>query len=810
MSDNRPLLGPAAAFAAGVGAGFSFTGSPAAVGLALAFAGVAGAVALERRRAGGAALALSLAFFGGGLVAAATSERPTPSAVVDAAARAGEPVDLEADVLEAPQSGPEGARVRLRAVGVARVTPGTPAPLEPARFLGVLTLRGPEKPWDGVALPEAGDRIRLRAKLAPPTPPHNPGEPDRALRAARAGIAYVGGADLATLSVLRPGAGWPARFGRWRRRFLARAAALCTTPDRASVVSAMAVGERSAVSEAVDDDFNATGLAHLLAISGLHLAVAVLLLYRLLKWLLSRSEAVALRVTPARAAAAIALPLTALYVVFIGAPMPAVRAGIGAAFFLGGVALGRESDALNALAAAALAILALEPPALFEPAFQLSFAGMLGLLVLGPPLRDLVPKRGAGDRRPRRAAIALAHFAITSLTVAIATAPLTAVYFHRASLVGVAANLVAFVPGAALVPLAKLALLADAVSPRLSLVPFWLADLGAGALLAVARAFAALPFADVRLGAPTPLDAALWWLAALGLANTKRWPRRRGLALGAAASLVLLVDAGAQAAARRFSRELRVTFLAVGQGDAAVIELPGGGAMLVDAGGELGSTWDPGARVVLPFLWERGVRRLDVAVASHPHADHVLGLGAVLDALPVGELWDNGVVDKLGLAEALRARARARGTAVRPIDTRYTILSGGVSVDAIRAIDDGTLSENGQSIALRLAYGDVALLLAGDLEAEAEQRLVDAGAPLSAALVKAPHHGSRTSSTDAFVHAVAPHHVVFCVGAHNRFGFPHPDVLERWRAAGCTLWRTDEGAVTARTDGRTLTVERAR
>ncbi len=816
MFSNRPLVGPAVAFAIGVGIGvagrLSFAGFGAAAGI-ISFGLAFGAVLGRHHRL--ARIFTILAFLGCGLFSGASSERPTRNPLVDAAAVAGESVDLEAMVVRPALRKADGAHLLLRALVAARVVSGAQPVFSPASFLATVVLHGKELAWNGVAVPGTGDRIRLRTKLQPPRQPQNPGEPDFAARAAREGIAYTGSADLAAVSVLSFGDGAPTLFERWRRSFVDRTEAVCTTNDRAALVSALAAGERSAISADVTEDFNAAGLAHLLCISGLHLAVAVLLFYRLLAWLLSRSTWLALRIVPARMAAAITLPLTALYVAFIGAPLPTLRAGVGAAFFLGGALLGRMPDGLNALAAAALTILALDPPALFDPSFQLSFAAMLGVFLLVPPLRDLLPfarLENAPDRswqgRARSLLERLLGMATICVAVSLATAPFTAMIFHRASLISVVANLVSYLPGAGLVPVSASAMIVNAFSETLALPLFWLADLGAGALLACAHAFGDLTFSQVRVAAPSLPTMLFWYAMVLGFTHVRRWPHR-ALWLGLAGAAGLVITLSTQMIARRFSRDLVVTFLSVGQGDAAVVEFPGGGAMLIDGGGQQGGTFDPGEKIVTPFLWERGIHRLDTIVATHPHGDHVLGLFAVLDHFSVGELWHNGADDSMGLAAKLRDHATVRGVPLRLIGPSYNAIHGEIGIQALRANDDGTLTENEQSIALRLRYDNVALLLAGDLEAEAERRILDTGAPLAAALVKAPHHGSRTSSTAAFIRTVAPHHVVFCIGAHNKFGFPHAEVLARYEAAGCKLWRTDEGAVEARTDGRTLVVRRA-
>jgi competence protein ComEC len=248
---------------------------------------------------------------------------------------------------------------------------------------------------------------------------------------------------------------------------------------------------------------------------------------------------------------------------------------------------------------------------------------------------------------------------------------------------------------------------------------------------------------------------------------------------------------------------MTITFLAVGQGDSAVVQFPGGASMLIDAGGDLRwpGRFDPGARDVAPALAEMGIRRLDVAVLTHPHPDHAGGMLSVLDRIAVGELWMTPERDTI--ASAIRSRAASRGV---PVVEPHGLVLGGVRVEVASHFEKGR-SLNDNSVVLRLVHGEVAALLAGDVEALAEADLAQGSAEIRAQLLKSPHHGSRTSSTEAFLRRVAPAFTVFSVGAGNRFGFPNPDVVARTPGERFT---TAEGAVIADSDGKTLRVHRFR
>ncbi|HUJ24742.1 MAG TPA: DNA internalization-related competence protein ComEC/Rec2 [Myxococcales bacterium] len=624
-----------------------------------------------------------------------------------------------------------------------------------------------------------GDVARFLGQVHEPPRRLNPGGRDRRAELRARGISLEGSAQV--LRVLERGP----PLWRWldgvRARFAERASRLLA-PDRAALVTALAVGERDGLPASVEDDLARSGLVHLLASSGLHLAVAMLLVRKAARrlWLRTRFAG-AVRATVV--GAVFALPFAAAEVLLLGAPWPAVRAGIGAAVGLLGAALSRRPDGLTTLLVAAAACVATDPAAAHDLALQLSVAGIAGLLLLARPLRELlpIPWPAAGAPLLRRFGEHVLMLACSSAAAALCTAPLLAASFHRVSLVSVAANAFGLLPGLAAIPVSTL------------LVPFdllplwWLADLLAGATLWAAHLFASLPFAVLQLAAPGLLACALWY-AGVALVARRSW--RRALLPWAALALLGF--------AHLPSARLRATFLAVGQGDAAIVQLPGGFTMLVDAGGDLRwpGRFDPGARDVVPALAELGVSRLDLVVLTHPHPDHAGGLSTVLDRVPVGELWMTREPD--AIATAVRAKAAARGV---PVREPHSMQVGAVGIEVpSRFLEGRSLNDN--SIVLRLSYGATAMLFAGDIEALAE---TDLDGPLQAQLLKAPHHGSRTSSTEAFLRKVSPRFTIYSCGAGNRFGFPNADVVARTPGEH---FSTAGGAIVAETDGHELRVKR--
>jgi competence protein ComEC len=273
---------------------------------------------------------------------------------------------------------------------------------------------------------------------------------------------------------------------------------------------------------------------------------------------------------------------------------------------------------------------------------------------------------------------------------------------------------------------------------------------------------------------------------------------RKRVLLAAAATLAVWGSIARLARAR--SSDLVATFLDVGQGDAIVIELPHGHAMLVDGGGSFDPSFDPGELVIEPFLRTRHIERLDLVVMTHPHPDHMNGLARVLERFPVAELWDPGETSDLPAYSRLLALSRARGVGRGPPGHRDL---GGATIDVLGPLGGASLarSTNDNSLVLAIRYAGRTLLLPGDIERPSERELLAAGAPLRAEVLKAPHHGSRTSSSPEFLRAVAPRFAVFCAGADNRFGFPHPDVVARFPCPTRVTGRDGAVTVTVHADG---------
>ena len=650
---------------------------------------------------------------------------------------------------------------------------------------GRLEVTGAEPEWP-LAL---GDRVRLRARLRPAAPPRNPGGRDPEARLRAIGGSLEAAAEGPVVRVAHPSPlAW---LERARRRWAEATGAL---PDReAGILRAIGTGDRGGLDRETSNAFARSGLAHVLAVSGLHLVVVAWGLFRMIAAAAIRIDRVNRRADARRVAAAVALPATFVYALATGAGPPVLRAALGAAAAFLAVFLRRELDAQGGLAVAALAVLAIEPGAILDPSLQLSFAAVAGLAVGSDRLRAALPwpRPPPGSWRARLVEPFL-EGGCASVAASMATAPILAHHFRQLPLLGLAANVAAVPIGAALTALGALGAVAAAAWPPLALPLLWLAWPFAWGLAELAEGAAAPSWGAIHLARPELALSAAFAAAALLALRLRGWSR---LSAVAAAVACLAASGPLRAEAARHRGGLEVIFLSVGQGDCALLRLPDGSAVLIDAGGAPEGGADPGERDVVPLLRDLGVVRLAAVFASHPHPDHVLGLRAVSQAFPVDLHFSNGRAPLGDSADAVAALP-----APIPLEPGDGWQRAGVRFDVLGG-DRARLEENDASLVLRVAYGETAFLFPGDVEEAGEAAAVTAGG-LRADVVKVAHHGSRRSSSPAFVAAAQARFAVVNHGRGNRYGFPHPEPLARWRTAGARIVETVSGAVRFLSDGR--------
>ncbi|HEY2109136.1 MAG TPA: DNA internalization-related competence protein ComEC/Rec2 [Candidatus Acidoferrales bacterium] len=661
------------------------------------------------------------------------------------------------------------------------------------------------------------------------------------------------------------------RLARMRGNLLARLDTLFAgQPDREAVLRAMLLGDRSFVDSETVTAFQKTAVYHVLVVAGLHvgaLAVFFFWLGRKLRFSVGAASLVTLLALAAyvgmvqdrppilRAALMVALYLCARPFFRRVELLNTIALAALVILFWKPSLLMDSSFELSFLAAGVIAALALPWMDRTSAPYR------AGLAHLGDVTRDIVhsPKviqfriemrAGANwlaARMPNRlasrastlvtlpvsAGLRLWEIVLLSVVIQWSMMPILAQDFHRVSLAGPLSNIPAVILTGLIVPVGFLTLLATFVWARLSLLLARVLGFLATSLLAIVKWVGAWPRVSYRIPGPPIWLIVAFFVALICLAvaaraavalRSNRFARRKfapPIRPLEWAAIVALAALTALVATHPFlpilnRGKLEVSVLDVGQGDSIFAAFPDGRTMLIDGGGQPGSEWvggqrsglDVGEQVVSPYLWSRGIKRLDVLALTHAHHDHLDGLHSVIQNFRVEELWI-GRDEETHAFEDLLKEARERGVRIVHEVSGSKFDWDGVTGDVLWPADPTPVNEasNDDSLVLRLEDGSVRFLLAGDIQKKVEQRLVREDAEMTADFLKVPHHGSKTSSTPDFVAAVAPKVAVVSAGEANPFGHPAPGTVERYEQAGVKLLRTDrDGAVTAITDGHALTV----
>ncbi|MDH4197473.1 MAG: DNA internalization-related competence protein ComEC/Rec2 [Candidatus Aminicenantes bacterium] len=543
---------------------------------------------------------------------------------------------------------------------------------------------------------------------------------------------------------------------------------------RGAVLEALLLGEDGRLDPGLERSLQGSGLYHLFAISGGHIAVITFLLFFLLK---------AAHV-PRRPSYAILIILLIAYSGLVEGNASVVRAVIMAVAFCFGRLLWRDAHILNAIGLSALVLLILNPFSLFDAGFELTYAATLAIILFAPRLLKRAPRLPLG----------LSELGAMSVAALLGVLPFMAAIFNRATFSSLLLNfaaipLVGLIMGLGYVFL-PLALLFPAAGRPFAAV----LDVLVLVFERVARLLDPVKALSYRVPTPkawTVIGYVLFLLLLLVPVRFKRLRLASGALFVVFAAILVTYPFPPRAV-----QELRLTVLDVGQGEATLVEFPGRRKMLVDAGGYPEGSFDVGESVVSPFLWSLGMKRVDVLVLTHAHPDHLYGLPAVARNFAVGEFWEgaapepNPVYQELlrSLPPSVPRRRLGRGDRER---------RGEVGIEVLHpARETAGGADNDLSLVLRLSIRSDAVLLPGDIGRAVEAELLEAGCDVRALVLKSPHHGSLTSSSPEFLAAVGPSVVVVSAGEGNLYGFPNPEVLRRYAAVGASVFRTDvHGAV---------------
>lgn len=724
-----------------------------------------------------------------GLVRYDQCTRDRPSHAIEHFADLHQPLTLFGTVAKSPE--PKGDRLRFKtridSIRCDRFT-------FPVYGHTLVSLKRP------MILPRFGDYVSVRGELRRPTGQRNPGEFDYQ--------GFLASQDITTLitvyedsiRILSPHHGplFLTRLVYPIRDFIITTIERHLPPEPAALLKGLLVGARSEIPYELITAFGNTGVIHVLAVSGLHVGFVLLIL----------TAVIGLFHLPRWAQAMLIVLGLIFYVFLTEAKAPVLRATIMAIVLLLAAFFQRRTDVYNSLCLAALVILLIDPRALFDAGFQLSFVSVLSITFFYHRIRLLMQKstRRFLERGNKSARYFYDLFFI-SLAAQLGTLPLVAYYFNKIPIVALLANLVV-VPGVGLiVALGFISVLTGVIYAPLGLIYANAAWLLLSFLIAAVRWGAGLPFAYVHIATPSVLAMVIYY-AFLGVLFFWDNPRARKFCLG-----LVLIGLNLWIWSHNFSdsRELKVTFFDVGNGDATLVEFPNGKTLLIDAG-ERSEYWDVGERTIAPYLYRNGYRKIDALVLTHPHNDHYGGVFHLMANFKIGRIIKSGYDSRdelyrqlLKSVDSLQIPVQTvmAGDTVAGFEGRIFVLSPTAALNIALAEDGSEI--NNSSLVLKMVYGASQFLLMADAEREAEASLLRLDSLLVADVIKIGHHGSQTSSTPELIARVQPNFAVVSVGRYNRYGFPSARRLRELRHRNIIICRTDSsGAIVFKSDGQSV------
>ncbi|MBI2429655.1 MAG: DNA internalization-related competence protein ComEC/Rec2 [Ignavibacteriales bacterium] len=581
------------------------------------------------------------------------------------------------------------------------------------------------------------------------------------------------------------------------KEFIVRTITTVMKGDEANFLIGLLLGDRTDISEEIKKAFTNTGTIHVLAVSGSHVILVVTIIYIVLGLLRF----------PNRPKILLTLLALVYYTFLTGASPSIVRASIMSGIVLVGKFFEQKTDSYNVLGLSAVLMFLYDPKQLFDVGFQLSFSAVFSMVYFYPKLNSIVKNIPEPLEEFKIITPVWQLFAL-SLAAQIGTIPFTAYYFGKVSLISLFANLL-------VVPLVGVIVTIGLTGALLGVVSMWIASVFSEAnnllswfTLTFVKLAEQVPYAVVNTATFGWKETIVYSLIITWMFNQRNRVLQKRILFSA-----LVFATGLLYSSVIFDNEkkLRVTFLDVGQGDAAVIELPSGETILVDAG-PISASFNAGEKIVAPYLRRRGIPKIDALITSHPHADHLGGVPYLMKHFDVNQTIDadQRLNSKLfyeydALEKKVNQVTARAGMANRFDNVRiYFLHPTGRFIDADST--DGYSDVNESSVVFKMHYGVTSFLFMGDAEIESEEQIVHVYHDfLDSDVLKAGHHGSSTSSTEQLVTYSNPEHVVVSVARFNKFKHPSKAVLQRFDESGAKIYRTDrEGAVIFESDGTTI------
>lgn len=630
-----------------------------------------------------------------------------------------------------------------------------------------------------------GDWVELRGIIEKPQGMRNPKGFDYRAYLARRGIYYtIGTASRNILSINSGNLPWFRSWIESIRGYMEGVLDRYVGGRGSRLMKAMIIGQRWSLPSELRKEFSITGIAHILAISGLHVGFVVLLL----SWLCK-----GLKLSPQTTFFIQGIAL-GFYCIVVGGSSSVVRATVMALILLGGKAVGRKPDPLNSISIAAFIILLFKPLELFEVGFQLSFLAVAGIALFNEQLSSKLSRL---DKLPLKLGEAIA----VMLAAQLGVWPLIAYYFNTFSIISFIANLILVPIAGVIVILGLIIVLVAAVFPLLGQLIGWWLWLLCEFLIEVNKGLSSFPWSSIPVVSPGPLFMLAYYFILLILSSERplwvRRPWRISLILTLGVLLLSIIKP-------IVDNQFKVIFVDVGQGDCIYIKTPDEKHILVDGGGrpEGVGDFDVGAEIVVPFLLKNGVRKLDLVVMSHGHDDHMRGLIPVIKEIKVDAFMEFPPKQPSESYKELKKLISNKNIkCIHAIGGQSYRVGKYVFMDIIYPSSDAEVvdslyaeNENNLSLVMRVRCQQASIMLTGDIEEGVESYLLSFWEdPVS--ILKVAHHGSNSSSTDKWLDVIRPRIAVIQSGKNN-FGHPHPQVIERLEKYGATVYRNDEsGAI---------------
>ena len=572
------------------------------------------------------------------------------------------------------------------------------------------------------------------------------------------------------------------------------------------IYKALLIGDRSSLSAATIEQFISTGTMHLLAISGLHIGLLSLLIYTIIYSLLKRSEWLLLHTHLPSLSLILCFPVLIGYAFIAGMNIPVLRAVLSAGLMLFAVLVRRPHSILHLISAAALIVLILQPAALFSVSFQLSFSAVLAIGLVYPklPIPDSAKNHGWLESAGRWTISAL----LVSVAATIGTLPFLLYHFNRFSPIGPVMNLLiepllCFIA----LPIGLLAIPCIFFAPQLAEVLFTLGGYGIIAADRLTSWAGQLPFASIWTITPTIAEIIFYGL--LLILSLQAGKSRKKTIIFIIGSVLLTANFTSGLYLDRKRDFTRISYLDVGQGSATLIEKDDGRVILIDGGGSFSDRFNVGEGVISPFLRKQRIWRIDKLIITHPDSDHYNGLLFIINRFKPEIIYTNGRPDQAKLYKEILTRIKEKEIQKRqpqPGEIIHTSRLCSLSCLGMPGIiTEPGVSDNNKSLIMMLTCGkgndQKRFLFPGDIEQEAERLLLDKNIPVAANILLSPHHGSRSSSSPAFIEAVEPELIIVSAG-RSKANFPAEIHRQRWQQQQIPFLITGEdGTVACETDG---------